>query len=76
MSDMLRFKEKFLCLFVFISYSQELEIEDAIHTAILTMKEGFEGIMSSTNVEIGVAIGNQFHILTPEDISEYLTNIA
>lgn len=76
MSDMLRFKENFLCLFVFISYSQELEIEDAIHTAILTMKEGFEGIMSSTNVEIGVAIGNQFHILTPEDISEYLTNIA
>ncbi len=51
-------------------------MEDAIHTAILTMKEGFEGIMSSTNVEIGVATGSQFHVLTPEDINEYLSNIA
>lgn len=57
-------------------YSEDLELEDAIHTAILTLKEGFEGIMSATNIEIGVATGSQFHVLTPEDIQEYLTNIA
>jgi 20S proteasome subunit alpha 2 len=35
-------------------YNDEMELEDAIHTAILTLKEGFEGQISETNIEIGV----------------------
>ena len=31
-----------------------MEIEDAIHTAILTLKEGFEGAIDENNIEIGV----------------------
>ncbi len=35
-------------------YNDEMELEDAIHTAILTLKEGFEGQISETNIEIGI----------------------
>lgn len=27
-------------------YSEDMELEDAIHTALLTLKEGFEGVWS------------------------------
>jgi 20S proteasome subunit alpha 2 len=30
-----------------------MELEDAIHTALLTLKEGFEGEMTADTVEIG-----------------------
>ncbi|KAI9019749.1 nucleophile aminohydrolase [Hyaloraphidium curvatum] len=36
-------------------YSSTMEIEDAVHTAILTLKEGYEGAMSDTSLEIGIA---------------------
>ena len=29
-------------------------MEDAVHTAILTLKEGFEGQMTEDNIEIGI----------------------
>ena len=32
-----------------------MELEDAVHTTILTLKEGYEGAMSETSLEIGVA---------------------
>ncbi|PLW05697.1 hypothetical protein PCANC_05356 [Puccinia coronata f. sp. avenae] len=35
-------------------YNEELSLEDAIHTAILTLKEGFEGQMTEKTIEIGV----------------------
>jgi 20S proteasome alpha/beta subunit len=34
-------------------YNPDMELEDAIHTALLTLKEGFEGEMTSDTVEIG-----------------------
>jgi 20S proteasome subunit alpha 2 len=34
-------------------YNPEMELEDAIHTALLTLKEGFEGEMTQDTVEIG-----------------------
>lgn len=34
-------------------YNPEMELEDAIHTALLTLKEGFEGEMTADTVEIG-----------------------
>lgn len=33
-------------------YNDELELEDAVHTALLTLKEGFEGAMDHTNIEV------------------------
>jgi 20S proteasome subunit alpha 2 len=32
-------------------------IEDAIHTALLTLKEGFEGQVSGHNIEVRAAAG-------------------
>jgi 20S proteasome alpha/beta subunit len=31
-----------------------MELDDAIHTAILTLKEGYEGQISANNIEIGI----------------------
>lgn len=57
-------------------YSEELELEDAIHTAILTLKEGFEGQMTADNIEIGICSSTGFKRLTPAEVKDYLANIA
>jgi 20S proteasome subunit alpha 2 len=33
-------------------YADDLELEDAIDTALLTLKESFEGEMSGSNIEV------------------------
>jgi len=50
-------------------YSSDMELDDVVHTALLTLKEGFEGQMNSTNIEVAV-IGPDmnFRILTPKEI--------
>jgi len=57
-------------------YSDELELEDAIHTAILTLKEGFEGEMDEHNVELAI-IGEdkQFRVLTPTQLKDYIGEV-
>ena len=49
-------------------YTDDLDIEDAIHTAILTMKDSFEGELTEKNIEIGVIrafdANKEFKILT------------
>lgn len=58
-------------------YSSELELEDAIHTAILTLKEGFEGQMTASNIQIGVASAStgKFELLTEAQVQDHLANI-
>ncbi|KAG9292688.1 hypothetical protein G9A89_008275 [Geosiphon pyriformis] len=68
-------------------YSDDIEIEDAVHTAILTLKEGFEGQMTENSIEIGI-IGNGVNLfnsdkdrplfkkLAPSEVKDYLANIA
>ena len=41
-------------LILFPRYNEDVELEDAIHIAILTLKEGFEGKMTEDNVEVSV----------------------
>lgn len=31
-------------------YSEDMELEDAIHTSLLTLKEGFEGQIAADNI--------------------------
>lgn len=38
--------------FDFRRYTENLELEDAVHTAILTLKEGFEGQMTADNIQV------------------------
>ena len=49
-----------------------MDIEDAIHTAILTLKESFEGELTAKNIEVGVLRTNdpnkEFKILTVAEI--------
>jgi len=57
-------------------YNDDIELEDAVHTAILTLKEGFEGEMNEHNIELGI-IGEdkKFRILTPSQIKDYITEV-
>ena len=53
-----------------------MEIEDAIHTALMTLKEGFEGQMDSTNIEVAVVREDKkFHIMSSQEIKEYLEEL-
>merc|ERR1712070_591189 len=57
-------------------YNDELELEDAVHTALLTLKEGFEGAMDHTNIEVGiVGADKKFSVLTPSEIKDYLGEV-
>jgi 20S proteasome subunit alpha 2 len=37
-----------------LRYNDDLSLEDAIHTALLTLKEGFEGVMDEKTIELGI----------------------
>lgn len=72
-------------------YNENLELEDAVHIALLTLKETIEGEMNGDTVEIGIvgapanhllgyegvegAQGPRFRKLTKEEIEDYLTNL-
>lgn len=54
-------------------FHQSMGLEDAIHTAILTLKEIFEGAVTENNIEIGIVRTNKnFTVLTPQEIKNYL----
>ncbi|KAF4521084.1 hypothetical protein B566_EDAN010958 [Ephemera danica] len=56
-------------------YNEDLELEDAVHTAILTLKEGFEGQMTADNIEVGICDATGFRRLDPATVKDYLANI-
>ncbi|CZT17270.1 20S proteasome subunit Y7 [Ramularia collo-cygni] len=72
-------------------YTEGLELEDAVHIALLTLKETIEGEMNGDTVEIGIvgppadhllgyegvegASGPRFRKLSPAEIEDYLTNL-
>ncbi len=60
-----------------IRYDETMDLEDAIHNAILTLKEGFEGFMNENNIEIGVFSykTKKFEKLSPMMIKDYLMNL-
>jgi len=57
-------------------YNEEQELEDAIHTALLTLKEGFEGEMNEKNIEVAV-VGSDavFRVLSQNEVRDYLTEV-
>ncbi|KAI8777964.1 proteasome subunit alpha type-2, partial [Biomphalaria glabrata] len=79
-----RLKKNLLCnglvitleLFQVNRYSDNLELEDAVHTAILTLKESFEGQMTEDNIEIGIGDVNGFRRLSPSEIKDYLASVS
>lgn len=65
--------------FCHCSYKEDVGLEDAVHTAILTLKEGFEGEMTENNIELGVVqvIDDKpvFRVLTPAEVKDYLGEV-
>ncbi|XP_030856221.1 proteasome subunit alpha type-2 [Strongylocentrotus purpuratus] len=57
-------------------YNEDMELEDAVHTAILTLKESFEGQMNEDNIEIGICNETGFRRLAPAEVKDYLASIA
>merc|ERR1719171_1003357 len=54
-------------------WSEDINVDDAIHTAILTLKEGFEGAITADNMEIGVVREDRkFRVLTATEVQDYL----
>ncbi|GLD95735.1 hypothetical protein PINS_up016744 [Pythium insidiosum] len=54
-------------------YNEDMEIEDAIHTALLTLRESFEGEMEENNIEVAVIKDDKkFRVLTPAEVKDYL----
>ncbi|KAJ4462337.1 putative Proteasome subunit alpha type-2-B [Paratrimastix pyriformis] len=54
-------------------FNPDMDIEDAIHIAILTLKEVFDGEMTKSNIEVGVIREDRvFRNLTPDEIQDYL----
>ena len=60
-------------------FSDDLDIEDAIHTAILTLKDSFEGELTEKNIEVGVIRESdpdkKFVILNQNQIKDYLREV-
>jgi 20S proteasome subunit alpha 2 len=54
-------------------YNDDMELDDAVHIALLTLRESYEGEMTEHNIEVAV-IGEDkvFRILTPAEIRDYL----
>eukprot|EP00310_Coccolithus_braarudii_P010554 CAMPEP_0183367594 /NCGR_PEP_ID=MMETSP0164_2-20130417/93014_1 /TAXON_ID=221442 /ORGANISM="Coccolithus pelagicus ssp braarudi, Strain PLY182g" /LENGTH=236 /DNA_ID=CAMNT_0025543549 /DNA_START=16 /DNA_END=726 /DNA_ORIENTATION=- len=52
------------------------ELEDAIHIALLTLKEGFDGQIDETNIEIGIVDeSRKFRILSGAEVKDYLKEV-
>jgi len=61
-------------------YNDELEVEEAVHTAILTLKEGFEGQIDENNIEVGIIRkggpnDGKFVKLSPAVLKDYLQEL-
>lgn len=57
-------------------YNENPEIEDAVHIAILTLKESFEGQMTESNIEIGICNAQGFRRLKPSEVKDHLANAS
>ncbi|GAU88014.1 hypothetical protein RvY_00787 [Ramazzottius varieornatus] len=58
-------------------FSDDMVIEDAVHTALLTLKESFDGQMNETNIEVGIATAKDgFRLLSLPELKDYLKSIT
>ena len=56
--------------------SEDLSVDDAIHTAISTLKEGFDGQLTPELIEIGVVGEDKiFRTLSTAEIGDFLTEV-
>ena len=53
-------------------FEDEMELEDAIQVAMLTLREGFGGEMTENNIEVGIIDDKDqtFRVLTAEEVKD------
>jgi 20S proteasome subunit alpha 2 len=57
-------------------YNDDLSVDDAIHTVISTLKEGFDGQLTPDLIEIGIVDQTKrFRTLSTTDIQDFLTEV-
>ena len=61
------------------TYTDDMQIDDAKHTAIKALKNTFEGEMTEKNLEVGVIKANDpkkaFHVLSQDEIRDLLREV-
>lgn len=54
-------------------WNKDMDLDDAVHTALLTLREGFEGEMNAHNIQVGIVnLEGKFQLLTPAQIQDYM----
>ncbi|KIH43857.1 hypothetical protein ANCDUO_26131, partial [Ancylostoma duodenale] len=53
-------------------YSEALELDDGIHTALLTLRESFDVGMTEDNVEVAICNAKGFQRLTKQQVKDHL----
>eukprot|EP01038_Epipyxis_sp_PR26KG_P014038 gene14038-18829_t len=54
-------------------YNDDMELDDAVHVALLTLRESYEGEMTENNIEVGIVTTDRvFRILSPSEVRDYL----
>lgn len=53
----------------------EVEIDDAVNTALITLREGAESSMTKHNTEVGRVVGKRFEIMKGSQVEDYLTEL-
>lgn len=56
-------------------YSEDMLLEDAKTNAISTLKQGFEGQMTSENIQLGVCDAKGFRVLDAAEVKDYLATL-
>ena len=61
------------------TYVDDIDINDAIHTAIKALKNSFEGELTEKNLEVGVIKTSDqnkgFHVMTQDEIKDLLREV-
>jgi 20S proteasome subunit alpha 2 len=54
-------------------YNDDMELDDAVHIALLTLRESYEGEMTEHNIEVAIVGEDRvFKVLTPAEVKDYL----
>jgi 20S proteasome subunit alpha 2 len=53
-------------------FTDAIELEDGIHTALLTLRESFEVAMTEENVELAICTAEGFRRLTKQQLKDHI----
>lgn len=53
-------------------FNETLELDDGIHTALLTLRESFDVGMTEDNVEVAVCTASGYRCLTKQQVKDHL----